>query len=327
MLRRIARFLEQAGELDRILKRKLGAGADGKVSGVHRVAHQHHMAVAIVVVPLLAGDALEVEPGRAAQVACVRHQGEAIEMLLEQLFAERDRRVLIRLVQTVRKPDMLRTLDDEGRGVVVELVDVSLEPAVLGLLENEVESVEELVRTQPDEAIRAGDDIGLEHFRVTVADPRIDPVRSNDQIGIGVLEVGINVFLEHQFNTHLLATLLQDVEHHLAPDTDKAVAATANGVALEVQFDVVPVIERDLDRIRGHRIPLAHVVHGRIGEDHAPAKGVIRLVALYDRDLMCRIQLLHQDRKIQACGASADTHDAHAIAPSGLSDPAPCVRR
>ena len=49
--------------------------------------------------------------------------------------------VLVGLVQAVRLPDVLRALDDEGRGVVVELVDVGLEPAVLGLLEEEGEGV------------------------------------------------------------------------------------------------------------------------------------------------------------------------------------------
>jgi len=89
-----------------------------------------------------------------------------------------------------------------------------------------------------------------------------------------------------------------------------------------MQLDVVPVIERHLDRIGRNRIPFPHVVHGRIGEHHPPAESVIGLVAFHNRDLMRRIQLLHQDRKIQPCGASADTYDAHAIAPSGLSRPA-----
>jgi hypothetical protein len=68
-------------------------------------------------------------------VARVGHQRLALQVVGEQLLAEGDRLGLVGLVQAVRQPDVLGALDDEGGGLVVELVDVGLEPAVLGLLE------------------------------------------------------------------------------------------------------------------------------------------------------------------------------------------------
>ena len=112
---------------DGVLHRELGAGADGEVRGVGGIADQH----AVAVVPAPAQHALEGEPGGAAQVRGVAHQLVAVEVLREQLSAEGDRLLVVRLVEAVRAPGLLARLDDDRRERLAELVGVDLEPAVL----------------------------------------------------------------------------------------------------------------------------------------------------------------------------------------------------
>jgi hypothetical protein len=54
--------------------------------------------------------------------------------------------------------------------LLVELVDMGLEPAVFGLFEQEGEGVEQPRRAQPDEAVGPRHDVGLEHGGVLLAD-------------------------------------------------------------------------------------------------------------------------------------------------------------
>ncbi len=309
----IAVFLELPRQLDGVFERQLGARADREMRGVHRVAHQHHMVVAVEVRPLFALDALEVDPRRAAQVARVGQQPGALQVGGEELFAEGDRLVRVGAVQAMRQPDGLRAFDDEGARRLVELVDVGLEPAMLGLLEQEGEGFVDLVRAQPDEAVRTDHDVGLEDRRVLAADARVDAVAGDHQVGVGVVGVGVGLGLEDQLDAQRLAACLQDVEQLLAPDADEAVAAGADDPALEVQLDVVPMRERGLDGVGGVAIPLAHVVHRGVGKHHAPAEGVVGLVALDDGDVVVRTELLHQQGEIQAGGAAADADDLHEL--------------
>jgi hypothetical protein len=89
-------------------------------------------------------------------------------------------------------PGLGQAFDDEGRGGVVELVDMRPDPAMLGLLEDEGEGVVELlVRAQPDELAAAHVDIGPEDVLVFVADPGVDPVRGDDQVVVLAVVLGL----------------------------------------------------------------------------------------------------------------------------------------
>lgn len=136
--------------------------------------------------------------------------------------------LLIGAVEAMRLPDVFRGFDDEGRRLLVELVDVGLKPAVLGLLEEKGESVVELVRAEPDVAVRAIDDVGLEDGCVLAADARVDAVGGNDQIGIGILVGRRHFAVEDEFDAEDFAARLQDVEQLLASDADETVPAAAD---------------------------------------------------------------------------------------------------
>src|SRR5579862_3049717 len=80
-------------------------------------------------------------------------------------------------------PGRLRALDDEGRGVSIELIGVRPDPAVLGLLEDERESVVELLLcAEPDELVLAQVDGRLEVFGELVASSRIQSIRRDDEV-------------------------------------------------------------------------------------------------------------------------------------------------
>ena len=311
VLLRVAVPVELVGELDRVVDRKLRAGADGEVRRMGRITHQHDMRLAVEVAPLAADQAVEVEPGGTAQVAGIRHELGAVEHLGKQVLAEVDRALLVHLAKAVLLVGLLGGFHDEGRGLVVELVDMGLEPAVIRLAEVEGEGVVELVRTEPDIAVGPRHQVRLEDVRIAVADLRVEAVRGDDEIGVRIVEVARDVGLEDQFDAQRLAATLQDVQELLAADADEAVAGSALPGPLEPDFDVVPVVERILDLGGTFRVPGAHRLHRGIGEDDPPAEGIIWPVALDDGDRVPGVLLLHQEREIEPGGAAADADDAH----------------
>ena len=82
--------------------------------------------------------------------------------------------------------------------------------------------------------------IGLEDIGVSVADFRVHAIGGDDQIGVGELDVGLDLALEHQLDAERLAARLQDVEQLLAADADKAVAGRAHAPALEDELRYRP---------------------------------------------------------------------------------------
>src|SRR5215467_15958919 len=103
--------------------------------GRRRVAHEHD----VVVRPCLAEHAIEIEPGRPAQVPGVAHQAVAAEIAGEDPLAGGDRLVRAHAVKAKAAPSRLRALDDEGRSIRIELVCVRPYPALRRLLEYERE--------------------------------------------------------------------------------------------------------------------------------------------------------------------------------------------
>src|SRR6516165_7077237 len=96
-----------------------------------RVAHQHD----VVVRPSLAEHAIEVEPGRAAQVPGIGHQAMAAEIAGEDPFAGGRRLERGHAAEAEAAPGCLRALDDEGRRGGIELVGVRPDPATWRLFE------------------------------------------------------------------------------------------------------------------------------------------------------------------------------------------------
>src|SRR5690242_19286832 len=97
----------------------------------------------VLVAPALAQDTIEIEPGRAAQMAGIRHQLVGAEIAGKELLAGRNRLLNAHPVEAGTTPGLLRAFDNKGRCVGVELVGVHPYPAVFGLLEDECKRVVE----------------------------------------------------------------------------------------------------------------------------------------------------------------------------------------
>ena len=160
--------------------------------GRRGIAEQHDIAGR----PALAQNAIEIEPGRAAQMLGVRHQRIAVRDMCAKIFSQaRNASSPCHLVEAELAPGVFRAFDDEGRGIGIELIGVRPDPAVLGFLEDEGEGlVEFLLGAEPDIFAGAHVDVGLEHIGVRGAHARIDAVGADDQIvvlvGIEALRLG-----------------------------------------------------------------------------------------------------------------------------------------
>ncbi len=330
---------QAARQLDRVFQRQLGAGADREVGGMGGVAHQHHRHAALAagglqavpVDPGVADDAREADPdGRAAQVGGVADQPVAVEPRGEQFFAVGDAFFLAHLFDAGGLPGLLGRLHDEGGHAVFVAVGVGLEPAVLGLDEGEGEGVEHFLGAQPDEAAAALVDVRVEGVGVTGADVAVDAVGGDDEVGVVFARDGLVVLheaLEYQLDAYVFAAGLQDVEQFLAADADEAVAAAAHAAALEVDVDVVPVVEGVADGLGGNRVGVTEVLHGGVGEHHAPAEGVIRSVAFDHGDFVLGVLQFHEQTEIQTGGAAAYADYLHCRMRSVMCDGCLCVPR
>ena len=99
-------------------------------------------------------------------MARIGHQLFALQVVCKNLFTEGDGLFLIGIFQAAGLPGVFGGLDNKGRCLVVELVDMRLKPAVLCAHKIKGECLVHLVGAQPDKAVGAGDDIGLEDVLV-----------------------------------------------------------------------------------------------------------------------------------------------------------------
>src|SRR5262245_49571436 len=99
----------------------------------------------VVVAPALAQDAVEVEPGRAAQMARVRHQFVASKIAGKDSLAGLYRLFGAHPFEAGSAPGRLRAFNNERRAVGVKLVGVRPDPAVFGFLEDKGKGVVELL--------------------------------------------------------------------------------------------------------------------------------------------------------------------------------------
>ena len=138
----------------------------------------------------------------------------------------------------------------------------------------------------------------------------VDAVRRDDEVGVGELRLVRDFVLEDLVHAELAGPLLQEIQQALARDAAEAVAAADEALAGEVDVDVVPVVEAAQDRGVGFGIGRAEVRHGLVGEDHAPAEGVVGPVALVDLHPRGRQGLAQQDGGVEPCGPAPQADDS-----------------
>src|SRR5262245_2432830 len=102
----LAVALERLRQRDRVLERQLRARADREMRGVRGVADQHDVLMAPAVV---------ANGGKAAPERAVLQEAMALQLLGEELLAEGQGLILVRVVKAGTPPGLLRRLENEGR--------------------------------------------------------------------------------------------------------------------------------------------------------------------------------------------------------------------
>ena len=297
--------VERVGERDRILHRHLGAGSDAEVGGVHRVAEEDD----VVGVPARRAASAEVAPARV-----VREQRAALQLLGEELGdvgagllvgrpgGQRD----VELVQAGRAPGGLVGLDDEGAHVGRDRVGVHGEVAVLIATVQEGETVEHAIGAEPDE-LGGGllDRMAEPLIADRGAEGRVGAVACHDHIVVAELRRVGHELAEAHVDASGGGLLLQQAEQGAAVDRGHAVAAEGARLALRDDVDGLPALAVLREPIREYRVGGLDLAQRGVGEHDAEAEGVIRLVALEERDLPLGAALLHERREEQTTGAAA----------------------
>ena len=157
-------------------------------------------------------------------------------------------------------PGFGQTFHNEGRGVVVKLIDMGPDPAVLGLLEDEGESIVEFgMCAQPDEFAQPCINVGTEYLFIFAAHGRIYAIGGHDNVVVlaivlGVGELGFKLHVHAQFPS----AGLQENQHLLAPDPCKAMPARHRAHSVMHNGDIIPIGEVTANRVGALGVVLLH---------------------------------------------------------------------
>ena len=187
-------------------------------------------------------------------------------------------------------PRRIRALDDEGRGIGIELVGMRPDPAVLGLLEDEGERVlKPLPRAEPDVLARAHIDVRLEDVAPARCEssswrrrPR-PPDRSRGRrsaLSNSVSNWRVTPSARAR-SCRMSSRRLRPMPQKPWPDERVTAAAVEDG-------DVVPVDEGAPDGVGALGIAGGEIGEGFVRQHDAPAERVVRPIALDDDDLVAR---------------------------------------
>src|SRR5581483_11812873 len=276
------------------------------MGGMRRIADQDQP----VMVPALTGDALEIHPGRAAEVGGIALQAVTVEIVAKELLTEGDRLFGVIPIQAMGAPRLLPRFHDDRRKVLAELVGMDLEPAVLGPLESKGKGRERLGGSQPDVAAFAPVDVRLEYIRMTSAGAAVDAIGGDDQIRVRKGVVVFDLVPEVLVHAQSVGALLQDLQQLLAADSAEAMARADQLAAAKMDGNIVPVMEIRQDGAMGLGVGGAEVPHRLVGKHHAPPERIVRPIALIDLDPGRRHRLAQQNGRVEARGTAAQTDDS-----------------
>jgi hypothetical protein len=194
---------------------------------------------------------------------------------------------------------------------------------VLGLLKDEGECIVEfLMRSEPDVFAGANINVRFEHVCVCCADARINPIRANNDVEVLVAIDWCGFRLEFNLYAKRTGTILQNIEKSLPADPTEAVAAGPHHCPTIVNGDVIPVDKRIANCLGGNGVVGVKIAERLVRQNHAPAKGVVGLVALDDDNIVRRVTELQRNREVEPTRASPKNCRTHAPAPFAVTDAA-----
>ena len=193
----------------------------------------------------LADYAAELEPhSRAGQVGRIAEQWLPLEVFGKDALAQSDRFGLVQPVEAEPLPGAFRAFDDEGRAVVGKAIGMGPDPARLGLLEREGESVERLGRAEPYETVGSFLDVDPEMVSIGFPKPAVDPVRGDDEIPAAPgFEPRVALRFIMDVDPELAGALGQYLQQALAADPDKTMSGRPYARSMDMNVDIVPMGE------------------------------------------------------------------------------------
>jgi hypothetical protein len=115
----------------------------------------------------------------------------------------------------------------------------------------------------------------LKVLDVALTDEAVDPVGTDQEIGIGELLEVVHIHLESQLHSDLDAAPLEDHEELGAGQSRKTVTGRDDASVLVVGLDITPVFEALPDGLETLGIRGLEAGQRLVGEDNPPAKGVV----------------------------------------------------
>ncbi len=253
--------------------------------------------------------------GEAAPDGPVGEEGVALQLVLEEPLQVGDRALLVVLGEAAGLPGLLPGLDDEGRAARGVLVRMGPPQTGRRRLEVERERGKGAGGPEPDEAVAAPVEAGLELVREPVADQARRAVRGDHQIGLGKTAVGdlANLLLPMHLHSQRVCPPSQQLQQGLPLHPRKAMPRGPRDGATVVDLDVLPVRRRRSHGSVGLGISLADVLEGLVGEHHPEAERVLEPVPLVHGHLVARVVTLEQDGEIEARGTRAHDRYSHRV--------------
>jgi 4-hydroxybenzoyl-CoA thioesterase len=187
---------------------------------------------------------------------------------------------------------------------------MNLKPTMLGSFKRKSERRKFLLGSEPDEAAFTHIHIRIEDTGMAVSQLAIDAVGRNDQIGVAISVLGLDLELKGLLNAKLGGALLQNVQQLLAADAAKSMTTGTHHRAAKMHVDIVPVIKTGGDGVMRLRVGVAKPLHGLVGKHHAPTEGIARPIALDDLDPCPWQVLLELNGGIQTRRAAAKADDS-----------------
>src|SRR6266436_6318725 len=151
---------------------------------------------------------------------------------------------------------------------------------------------------------------------VKASNGRVDPIRSDDEIGIenrGVERRYFGLILD--FHTERARPPPQNLQERHAGAAAKAVAADTMSGATEMNFDIVPIGEVTDDGAVAFAVIGLESIERLVREDDPEAERIIGPVAFEYGDVRLRPCFFHQARKVEPGWAAADDVNFHAQFP------------
>ena len=156
-------------------------------------------------------------------------------------------------------------------------------------------------------------DARLEAVLERLARARVDAVGGDHEVGAaGSRFQRIGLCAVFDVDAERIGAAAENFQQHGARRAAEAVAADAVRRAAEVDLDVVPIGEMADDLAVGFAVVGFEGLQRLVGEHHAEAERVVRLVALEHGDARLRPRLFHQDGEVEAGRTPTDDVNIHA---------------